>query len=126
MKTVVILEIDKEVSTAWASYLSQEGFAVFTAFDTIEAAEIITMIKVDAVVISSDDPGAFLLLGKAMKPKNNDVSIVTVSKLDRYTIAILLENERFASLANRFTYRALAGAVTGSRISTEVTENALV
>ncbi len=126
MKTVLIHAQDPELSTAWATYLSRDGSAVFTSADPLETAEILSMIKVDAVLISTNNPETFLLLGKVLKDKKDSANIVAVTGIQPSQLGLLLGNDSFTTLTSPFTFSSLSGVVNTSPNISEVVGNAFV
>ncbi len=126
MKTILIHETDTELSAAWANYLSQDCCAVLTSTDSLEAAEIISMMNVDSLIISSNNPATFLLLGKVLKSKKRLTSIVAVTKIEPLTLQMLLETEAFTALDKPFTFGTLKRLISNPNTKTEVRQNAFV
>lgn len=126
MKTILIHGDDPELTSAWASYLSQDGFAVFTSSDSLEAAEILATIKVDSVIISTNNPATYLLLGRVMKKRIRPAEIVAVTRIQRPILELLLETGEFTAMDVPFTFSMLKGMVKGFHKKTEEMQNALV
>ncbi len=126
METILIHGNDVELTSAWASYLSQDGYAVLTASDQLEAAEITTMIKIDSVILATNNPATYLVLGKALKTRKFATRIIAVTRLRRLVLELLLETDEFAVMDAPFTFGALKGMVKGHNQKTEVMEDVLV
>ena len=126
MQTILIHGNDRELSGAWASYLSGEGCAVFTSADSLEAAEIVTMMKIDSIIISTNNPATYLLFGKVLKMKRSTAKVVAITSLRRSALELLLETEDFTALDSPFTFGALRNIVTGSHQKTEEMRNVFV
>jgi DNA-binding response OmpR family regulator len=126
METILIHGIDRELSAAWASYLSREGYAVFTSVDSLEAAEILSMMKIDSVIISTNNPATYLLFGKVMKMKRSTSKVVAITRMRRSVLELLLETENFIALESPFTFGALKNIVTGVHQKTEDIQNVFV
>ncbi len=126
MRTIVIRGNDRELSGAWASYLSREGYAVFTSVYSLEAAEIPTIMKIDSVFISTNNPATYLLFGKVLKLKRGTAKVVSKIRMRRSVLELLLETEDFTALRSPFTFGALKNTVTGSHQKTEEKQNVLV
>ncbi len=124
MKTILIHEQDTELLSAWASYLSQDGLAVFTASDPLETAEILSMAKVDSVVVSSNDPSIFLLVARVLKSKRVSVNIVAISQIPSSVLQLLLETDSFVRLEAPFTFSTLKGTVQSNDAKPKVMQNA--
>ena len=126
METVLIYESDTELSAAWASYFSHDGIAVFTTTDSLEAAEIISMINIDSMIISSDNPATFLLLGRVLRSCKISPKIVAVSSLEISNLQLLLESDNFELLKKPFTFSTLKSLIRNFNTKTEVRQNVLV
>jgi DNA-binding response OmpR family regulator len=126
MQTILIHGNDRELSGAWASYFSREGYAVFTSADSIEAAEIATMVKIDSVIISTNNPAAYLLFGKVLKMKRSTTKVVAITRMRRSALELLLQTEDFTALESPLTFGALKDIVTGSHQKTEEMRNVFV
>lgn len=124
MKTILLHEQDTELLTAWAGYLSQDDLAVFTSSDPLEAAEILSMAKVDSVVISSNDPSIFLLVARVLKSKAVSVNIVAISRIPSSVLQLLLETESFVRLEVPFTFSTLKGLVHSNDAKPKVMQDA--
>ncbi|MCL5268223.1 MAG: hypothetical protein M1469_08995 [Bacteroidetes bacterium] len=125
MKTILIHEKDAELLSAWASYLSQDDLAVFTSADALEAAEIVSMVKVDSVVISSNDPATFLLIAGVLKGRKMPVNVVAISQMHSSALQLLLETENFVRLESPFTFGTLEDVVRGANLKPKAMQNAL-
>lgn len=126
MRTILIQAEDLELTMAWATYLSKDGFAVFTSTDSLEAAEIISMVNIDSVIISSDNPATFLLLGRVLRSRNKPIHTVAITKIPSSILELLLETDRFSVLDRPFTFSRLKGVAGGPLVKTEVASNAFV
>ncbi len=126
MKTILIYEPDTELLTAWASYLSKRDLAVFTSADPLEAAEIASVVKIDSLVISSNDPATFLLMAGVLKSRKMPIHIVALSQIQYSAIRMLLDTEDFVRLESPFTFGALEEVVRDARPKQKAMQNALV
>ncbi len=126
MQTILIHGNDRELSGAWASYLSREGHAVFTSADPIEAGEIATMMKIDSIILSTNNPATYLLFGKVLKIKRSAAKVVAITRMRRSALELLLETEDFTALDSPFTFGALKNIVMGSHQKTEEMQNVFV
>lgn len=125
MKTILVHEKDTELLSAWAGYLSQDDLAVFTSADPLEAAEILSVTKVDSVVISSNDPATFLLVARVLRARKLTVSIVAISQLPSSVLQLLLETDSFVRLETPFTFSTLKGTVHSANVKQRVVQNAV-
>jgi len=123
-KTVLIHGQDTELMAAWASYLAQDGFAVFTCTDSLEAAEVLSTVNPDFVVISSNNPATFLLLGRILRLRRRFPKVVAVTRIHLRMLKLLLEIERFELLEAPFTFYELKGALRNSYMKPEALQNA--
>ena len=126
MRTILIYAEDKDFSSAGASYLSENGCAVFTAKYSMEAAEVISMIKLDAVVISSNKSTAFLVLGKLLRANERILNIIGVTKIESSVLKLLLETEDFTKLDSSLSFSSLERMVNGTQIKSEEMQNVFV
>ena len=126
MKTILIHEKDTELLSAWASYLSQDDLAVFTSADALEAAEIVSTVNVDSVVISSNDPAAFLLIAGVLKSRKIPVDVVAISQMQTAMLRLLLGSENFVRLESPFTFGTLEDIVRVANLKPKAMQNALV
>ncbi len=126
MRTILIYAEDKDFSSAGASYLSESRCAVFTAKDSMEAAEVISMIKLDAVVISSNKSATFLLLGKLLRANERILNIIAVTKMESSVLKLLLETEDFTKLDSSLSFSSLERMVNGTQIKSEEMQNVFV
>ena len=126
MKTILIHAQNPELSTAWASYLSNDGSAVFTSSNPLESAEILSTIKVDTAIISTNDPETFLLLGKVLLDKEDPVRVIAITEIRTSQLDFLLGGESFVVLAPPFTFSKLKGIVDIPLNALEEVSNAFV
>jgi len=126
MRTILIHAQDQELSTAWATYLSKAGAAVFTSTDSLEAAEIISMVNIDSIIISSDNPATFLFLGRELRSKRRLANIVTVTRIPHATLELLMETRNFVTLDKRFTFSRLREITLDAQTKPEVIQNVFV
>ncbi len=126
MKTILIHSQDTELSKAWANYLSRDGSAVFTTFDAMEAAEILSMVNVNALIIVGDNPEQFLLLGKILSRKKNSTNIVAVTEIPASQLDLLLATDSYVILALPFTFSKLKEVVDAPQNILEAVSNAFV
>ena len=126
MKTILIHSQEPELSTAWAGYLSSDGSAVFTSSDAMESAEILSMVKVDTLIIAGNSPDPFLLLGKTLSRKKNYTNIIAVTEIPPSRLQLLLATDSFVTMALPFTFSKLKGAVEAPQNILEAASNAFV
>jgi DNA-binding response OmpR family regulator len=126
MKTILIHGDDPELTNAWASYLSQDGDAVFTSTDSLEAAEVMTMIKIDTLILSTNNPATYLIVGKVMKTRKRNVNIVAVTRIRRTVLELLLETPNFTAADAPFMFSELKSMVKDPFMKIGEMENAFV
>lgn len=63
MKTLLIHGHDAELTSARVDHLSQDNCVVLASTDSLEAAEIATMLKIGSVIISANNPAAYMVPG---------------------------------------------------------------
>ncbi len=126
MKTLLIHGDDPERTGAWASYLAKHGFAVFTSSDALEAADILRTVKVESVVLSTNDQGAYLLLGKSLRLMKKPARVVVVTRIRNSMLEILLESEEFTRLEEPFTFNTLKHLVSVPHESKEELQHVFV
>ncbi len=126
MRTILILAEDSELTLAWATYLSKDGFAVFTSMDSLEAAEIISMLNIDSVIISSHNPATFLLLGRVIRSRNRQIHTVAITRIPSSVLELLLETRSFSVLDGPFTFSNLKRVASIPSVNNKVEDNAFV
>lgn len=126
MKTILIHSQEHELSTAWANYLSSDGSAVFTSSDALESVEILSMVEVDTLIITGNDPDLFLLLGKTLSRKKTSTNIVAVTEIRPSQLELLFATDSFVTLAFPFTFSKLKGVVDTPQDILEAASNAFV
>lgn len=84
------------------------------------------MIKLDAVVISSNKSATFLLLGKLLRANERILNIIAVTKMESSVLKLLLETEDFTKLDSSLSFSSLERMVNGTQIKSEEMQNVFV
>ena len=126
MKTKPIYAQNSDLSSAWVIYLSNDGTAVLMSADLLESAGILSMPRIDTVIIFTNNSKTFLLFGKVFKSNKNTASIKLVTETGNSQLEFILGTNSFVTLALPFSSSKLKGVADTPINTLEVASNAFV
>ncbi len=106
--------------------MSRDGSAVFTSSDAFESAEILSLMEVDALIITGNDPDIFLLLGRTLSRRRNSTRIVAVTEIRPSQLELLLATDSVVIMSLPFTFSELKRVVDTPQNILETAGNAFV